>query len=225
MVENKQVIILATTFVVAIVLVAVSVFAFAVGTSAAPANPSTNGSGTSGYYPNGMMGGNWGSMMGGNWGSYATSPTQNASFSLFGYVTLIGAVLSTTVGVAFYFIVPKTTSAALSKTSFSLSGNPASSLPNPYIAISKTLSEEERRVLEVVVAHNGKYLQKYIRSETGLSRLKIHRIVSRLAERGIFTLEKSGNTNEVYLSSWLRSSPIKGTLVREEGKSEIEVQR
>ena len=57
---------------------------------------------------------------------------------------------------------------------------------------------------EVLNAHNGKYLQKYIRNETGLSRLKTHRIIARLADRGIVSLEKTGNTNQVFLANWLQ---------------------
>jgi uncharacterized membrane protein len=68
----------------------------------------------------------------------------------------------------------------------------------------KTLTEDERKVVEVLRGHNGKYLQKYIRNETGLSRLQTHRIVARLAERGIVTLEKTGNTNQVLLADWLK---------------------
>ncbi len=71
-------------------------------------------------------------------------------------------------------------------------------------AIVKTLSDEERKVIEVLNSHDGKYLQKYIRSEAGLSRLQTHRIVARLSERGIVTLEKTGNTNQVLLADWLK---------------------
>ena len=74
-----------------------------------------------------------------------------------------------------------------------------------YAAVSRTLTPEERKVLEVLVSHDGKYLQKYIRKDAGLSRLKTHRILARLAERGVVSLEKSGNTNEVLLSDWLKT--------------------
>jgi uncharacterized membrane protein len=84
---------------------------------------------------------------------------------------------------------------------------PALSEPqNPYESVSKTLTPEERKVLNVLTAHQGKYLQKYIRREAGLSRLKTHRIIARFAERGIVTLKKSGNTNEISLSDWLKDS-------------------
>jgi uncharacterized membrane protein len=52
----------------------------------------------------------------------------------------------------------------------------------------------------VITAHQGRHLQKYIRKEAGLSRLKTHRIIARFAERGIVSLKKSGNTNEIFLS-------------------------
>jgi uncharacterized membrane protein len=74
----------------------------------------------------------------------------------------------------------------------------------PLESIVKTLSDEERKVIEVLHSHDGKYLQKYIRSEAGLSRLQTHRIVARLSERGIVTLEKTGNTNQVLLADWLK---------------------
>lgn len=93
----------------------------------------------------------------------------------------------------------------------------------PYESVSKTLTTEERTILDILVSHDGKYLQKYIRAETGLSRLKTHRIVSRLAERGIVTLEKSGNTNEVYISSWLNEKPFNKINPKETIEQEIVV--
>jgi len=40
--------------------------------------------------------------------------------------------------------------------------------------------------------------------ESGLSKLKTHRIVSRFVERGIATAVKTGNTNEITLTPWLK---------------------
>ena len=77
---------------------------------------------------------------------------------------------------------------------------------NIFESVSKTLTPEERKVLDVLVTHQGRYLQKYIRNEAGLSRLKTHRIIARFAERGIVTLKRSGNTNEVVISDWLQHS-------------------
>jgi len=73
-----------------------------------------------------------------------------------------------------------------------------------YESVLKTLNDEERKVIAVLKNHNGTYLQKYIRHEAGLSRLKTHRILARFAERGIVNLEKTGNTNQVTLADWLK---------------------
>ncbi|MDG6904217.1 MAG: hypothetical protein JRN20_00355 [Nitrososphaerota archaeon] len=70
--------------------------------------------------------------------------------------------------------------------------------------LMKTSKPDEKKVLEVLATHGGKYLQKFIVKEAGLSKLKTHRIVSRFAERGIVTATKSGNTNEIVLADWLQ---------------------
>lgn len=71
-------------------------------------------------------------------------------------------------------------------------------------AVMKTLSPEEQKVIEVLMMHEGRYLQKYIVKESGLTRLKVHRILVRFAERGIVTIREYANTNEVTLSEWLQ---------------------
>jgi hypothetical protein len=68
----------------------------------------------------------------------------------------------------------------------------------------RTSKPDERKVLEVLAAHDGKYLQKYISRESGLGKLRTHRIIARFVERGIVTASKSGNTNEVSLADWLK---------------------
>ena len=70
--------------------------------------------------------------------------------------------------------------------------------------VLRTLKPEERKVVIVLDAHGGAYLQKYITKEAGLSRLKTHRVVASLSERGIVVAEKRGNTNEVTLVGWFR---------------------
>jgi uncharacterized membrane protein len=68
--------------------------------------------------------------------------------------------------------------------------------------VLKTLKPEERSIVSVLDAHGGTYLQKYITKEAGLSRLKTHRLVAVLSERGIVQVEKYGNTNQVRLAKW-----------------------
>jgi uncharacterized membrane protein len=159
----------------------------------------------------GMMGG--GSMMGGT-----GQPTaQNSALPIFGvaFVILVSIAVVGMVGMVYYVVLPEIRSGTAPVVCETV---PQGNTPivdqqpttkpkaecTPLDSVVKTLSEEERKVVEVLNAHDGKYLQKYIRIEAGLSRLKTHRIVARLAERGIVALEKMGNTNQVLLADWLK---------------------
>jgi len=84
--------------------------------------------------------------------------------------------------------------------SVSLQANqaPAASLE----AVLRTLRPDERKVFDVLLAHDGRYLQKRLKSETGLSRLQVHRVVSRLAERNLVIVRAAGNTNEIAIAGW-----------------------
>ena len=70
-------------------------------------------------------------------------------------------------------------------------------------AVLRVLNDDERKVVETLVAEDGMMLQKDIRWKTGLSRVKTHRVLFRLAKRGIVSAEKYYNTNKITLSEWL----------------------
>ena len=148
------------------------------------------------------MGSN-GGMMGGQTGT--TPPTASSTNTLLPYFGFLFAVLITVtvigiIGVSYYLLYPQIRMGAVeAPVALTQPANGSSA----YESVSKTLTEEERKVIAVLNAHQGKYLQKYIKKETGLSRLKTHRIIARLADRGIVSLEKTGNTNQVYLANWL----------------------
>jgi len=156
----------------------------------------------------GQMMGGMGNMVGGTGGTQV----QNSAAGYFGvaFVVLIGVAVVGVGGLIYFFAFPEIkTSRALNQ---SLVANSATSVSEaapekvvtPFESVLKTLTKDERKVVEVLTSHNGRYLQKYIRNEAGLSRLQTHRIVARLAERGIVTLEKTGNTNMVVLANWLK---------------------
>ncbi len=173
---------------------------------------------------------NWGmgGMMGG--GYYGS-----ASYLWIIPVVLVALVAVAIVGVAFYVAYPElkyvrsrgscdtqTAGSAFvqpTQAPQSLVTKPqieASSTPQPSSTsataanscevLLKTMTPEEQKVFNVLVAHKGKYLQKYVVKESGLSRLKTHRIVARFAERGIVTVSEFGNTNEILLSEWVKGS-------------------
>ena len=148
--------------------------------------------------------GGMGSMMG-----QTGTATSSGLLPYFGilFAVLIGVTVMGIIGVGYYLLYPQIrvgTVGVIQATQNIAATQPAATGSTAYESVVKTLTEEERKVVEVLNSHQGKYLQKYIRSETGLSRLQTHRIIARLADRGIVSLEKTGNTNQVYLSSWLQ---------------------
>lgn len=70
-------------------------------------------------------------------------------------------------------------------------------------AVLRVLQDDERKVIDTLVAEGGTTLQKNIRWKTGFSRVKTHRILHRLAQRGIVSAEKYYNTNKITLADWL----------------------
>ncbi|MGQ9551173.1 MAG: helix-turn-helix transcriptional regulator [Candidatus Bathycorpusculaceae bacterium] len=71
-------------------------------------------------------------------------------------------------------------------------------------AVLRVLSADERKVVETLVAEGGTMLQKDIRWKTGLSRVKTHRTLLKLAKRGIVSVEEYYNTNKIALADWLK---------------------
>ena len=143
--------------------------------------------------------GHMGGMMGGT-----EVPVQNPALPYFNvmFVVLVGVAIVSVGGLVYFLVFPEIKTGSQAKSTQQVTSQNSTTA---YEAITKTLTEEERKVIQVLTAHDGKYLQKYIRKEAGLSRLKTHRILARLADRGVVTLKKTGNTNEVMLSDWLRS--------------------
>jgi uncharacterized membrane protein len=151
---------------------------------------------------NGSNYGGMGSMM----GQTATTPTTatNSWLPYFGvtFAVLIAVTVIGIIGMTYYRVYPQIRMGAVTQPIVA-TNHIVATASSPYESVSKTLTDDERKIITVLTAHDGKYLQKYIKNETGLSRLQTHRIIARLADRGIVTLEKTGNTNQVYLANWL----------------------
>ena len=171
-----------------------------------------------------QMWGRWGGMMGGG----GTSASSNLWVVP---VLLIAASAVAVIGVVFYLVFPELryikgascspqipesvpvqakttqttapTSSAISNISTVSPNLPAT---NTCYVLLKTMTPEEQKVLNVLISHQGKYLQKYLGKEAGLNRLKTHRIIARFAQRGIVTVTEYGNTNEVLLADWVKST-------------------
>ncbi len=170
----------------------------------------TPSSSTTPSNPIGQMFGGMGGMMGGTTAAQVQAQNSAAPYLGVAFIALVSVAIVGVVGLIYLLAFPEirnrtgiAPTLAPQTTVLHIGGTIDETAQAPINSVVKTLTVEERKVVEVLTAHQGKYLQKYIRSETGLSRLQIHRIVARLAERGIVTLEKIGNTNSVKLASWL----------------------
>ena len=103
-------------------------------------------------------------------------------------------ILASVVGIIYFLVIPEMKDYVAGVGG----GKEAASM------VLRTLKPDERKVVAVIAAHGGAYLQKYVSKEAGLSRLKTHRVIAALSERGIVVAEKRGNTNEVTLVDWFK---------------------
>jgi len=105
----------------------------------------------------------------------------------------LSTILASVVGVIYFLVLPE-------MKNYYTSSEPAGK--EATAMVMRTLKPDERKVVGVLKVHGGSYVQKFITQEAGLSRLKTHRVVATLAERGIVHVEKKGNSNDVTLARW-----------------------
>jgi hypothetical protein len=155
----------------------------------------------------GSLSGMMGQMMGSQ--NSAGMTYQMPSYVWYLAAAFIGLTVVGVVGLVYFMTYPEIPRKPLPLPAAETVSEPPEPTQN-WDFLLRTSKPDERKVLEVLAAHDGKYLQKFIVKETGLSKLKTHRIVSRFAERGIVIAVSSGNTNEVSLSPWLQHDiPVK----------------
>lgn len=110
---------------------------------------------------------------------------------------LITATLVGIIGIVYYVVFPEI------KKNQQVKDANQKEMPRSLSVVLQTLRPDEREVLEFILSHHGKVLQKEIVKALNLSRLKVHRIVARLSERGIIKVTEFGNTNKISVSDWL----------------------
>jgi uncharacterized membrane protein len=125
-------------------------------------------------------------------------PATFPFLALFSFLFFLSTVLASMVGVFYFLVLPEM------KTQYGAGANGKEEAS----MVLRTLKPDEKTVVHVLNAHGGIYLQKYIVRESGLSRLKTHRVVAALSERGIVVVEKYENTNRVSLVKWFHDGII-----------------
>lgn len=153
---------------------------------------------------NGSISGAMGQMMGGQYAAGMTNPMPGYVWGVLAAFLVV--IVAAVAGLAYYLAVPPIKTVAAQGQAPTLQPASTDRPKESWEVLLRTSKPDEKKVLEVLAAHNGKYLQKFIVKETGLSRLKAHRIISRLVERGVVTAVQSGNTNEISLAAWLDQS-------------------
>ena len=83
-----------------------------------------------------------------------------------------------------------------------------SATASPYDVVIYISKPEEVKVIEAVRQLGNKAYQFEIARYCNLSRMKVHRIIQRLAERGIIQVEKQGKHRKISLSEWM--NPVSG---------------
>jgi len=80
--------------------------------------------------------------------------------------------------------------------------------PSSFEGVMKVLREDEKKVCMAIWEEGGTAMQKDIRWATKLSKVQAHRVVARLASRGILSVRKEGNRNKLSLASWLHKNTV-----------------
>ena len=75
--------------------------------------------------------------------------------------------------------------------------------PTPYDVLIYISTPDEVKVIEAIKKLENKAYQFEIARYSGLSKMKVHRIIQRLLERGIIEVEKRGKYNRVSLKKWV----------------------
>jgi len=70
--------------------------------------------------------------------------------------------------------------------------------------VTKFLNADEKKLVNLLVENNGKVLQAEVSRLPGMSKLKSHRVVQKLIDRGVIEKEKIGKTNIVKFSAEIR---------------------
>jgi hypothetical protein len=96
----------------------------------------------------------------------------------------------------------------------------AKAAESPLDVTIRLLHDDERRVVEALAKAGGSMLQKDISYDLKLSRVKTHRVLVGLIERGVVKAEKQYNTNMITLSAWLMGGEGERELASKPGKTD-----
>jgi len=129
---------------------------------------------------------------------------QESSFLRASILVISGAAfMFLTIGVVAYSIIfPEIMSENDEKP------NPEEGFPDSFEDVMKVLREDERKVCMAILKEGGTAMQKDVKWMTGLSKVKTHRVVARLASRGVIMVSKEDRRNRLSLAPWLCKNSV-----------------
>ena len=81
-------------------------------------------------------------------------------------------------------------------------------LQNVSNALIQFLNRDEKLVVQKLLENNGKVLQAEISRMEGLGKVRSHRVIQKLVDRGVIEVEKYGKTNTVKLTKAMSDSLV-----------------
>lgn len=89
---------------------------------------------------------------------------------------------------------------------------PVSQKVEPIKYILPILKEDEKLVMEKILAAGSPVHQKHVVKETGYSKGKVSKVLASLEDRGMVRLERIGRSNKIYLQDKMEKTPQKASV-------------
>ncbi len=72
-------------------------------------------------------------------------------------------------------------------------------------SLMKFFNSDERKIINILISRKGKALQSVIVRESGISKVKVFRLLEKLRKRGFIEKEPYGKTNKIILNEEIKS--------------------
>ncbi len=74
--------------------------------------------------------------------------------------------------------------------------------------VLKFLDSREKKVVDLLIKNQGKTLQSEVSRSEGMGKLKSHRVIQKLSDKGVIEIQKNGNTNILRFKPEIKDSML-----------------
>lgn len=82
-------------------------------------------------------------------------------------------------------------------------------IQSPDATFLKLLNSHEKKIIDALIDHRGEILQSEISRMQDMGKVKAHRYLQKLANMGIVSIQRHGNTNKIILSEDIKKILLK----------------